>query len=164
MARSLVGGGLRRKAHGNRHHRLAEQRKAGELTFGYYLPNGHAEDLDETVNLVEKTGSRMATSKIAVSQAMRGVVATCFRWSEEPALSDLKIRTVSVRVRLGALCLASRRAIFDMPIVVDPDNDSDLRQRLIRLLDKYPVHLVATMVRRAQPGDSANVVVRHSFS
>ena len=41
---------------------------------------------------------------------------------------------------------------FDMPIVVHRDNDSDLRLRLVRLLDMYPVHLVASMVRHARPG------------
>ena len=50
-----------------------------------------------------------------------------------------------------------------MPIVVNRDDDSDLRLRLVRFLDMYPVHLVARMVRHARPGGSANVAVRHSF-
>ena len=51
-----------------------------------------------------------------------------------------------------------------MPIVVDRDNDSELRLRHVRLLGVYPVHPVARMIRHARPGDSANVSVRHSFS
>ena len=35
---------------------------------------------------------------------------------------------------------------FDTPIVVDRDDDSDLRLRLVRLLGMYPVHAVARVV------------------
>lgn len=52
---------------------------------------------------------------------------------------------------------------LDMHIVVDRDDDSDLRLRLVRLLGVYPVHLVARMIRHARPGDSANVALRQLF-
>ena len=51
-----------------------------------------------------------------------------------------------------------------MPIVVDRDDDSDLRLRLVRLLGMYPVRLVARLVRHARQRDSPNVAVKHSFS
>ena len=49
-------------------------------------------------------------------------------------------------------------------MVVDRDDDSDPRLRLVRLLGVYRVHLVARMVRHARPGYSANVAVRQGFS